>query len=112
VNRRTWAFVAAGLVVAVVLAFGVSRFASSQPDGLEKVAADKALDTGEEAHTFGDGPLADYSAKGIDDPGLSTGVAGLIGVAVVFVVGAGLVWGARAIGRRPPVESTAGAGTV
>jgi cobalt/nickel transport system permease protein len=89
-NVTIGAFVGAGLVVALLLAFFVSPLASSKPDGLEKVAADKNLDTGEQAHALGDGPLADYSTKGIDNASTSTGVAGILGVAVTFAVGLGL----------------------
>jgi hypothetical protein len=98
--RRSAAFVAAGLVVAAALAFGVSRWASSQPDGLEKVAADRGLDADVTDHPLADGPLADYETDGVGDPGLSTGGAGLIGVVVVFVVAGGLVWVGRSVGRR------------
>lgn len=90
-NRFSW-FIVSGIAVALVLAFGVSRFASSAPDGLERVAADKALDSGERAHDFAEGPFADYSTRGVGDPGLSTGVAGVIGVFVTFALAGGLVW--------------------
>jgi cobalt/nickel transport system permease protein len=82
--------VGAGLVVAFILAFFVSPFASSSPDGLEKVAADKGLNTGEQTHALADGPLADYAVKGVDNEKLSTGLAGVIGVTVTFAVGLGL----------------------
>lgn len=91
-SRRTVVFVVGGLAVALVLAFFVSRYASSQPDGLEKVAADEAIDVGERDHAFAEGPLADYEASGVDDPGLATGVAGVVGVAITFVVAGGVVW--------------------
>ena len=106
-NRRSWGFVVAGLVVALVLAFGVSRYASSQPDGLEKVAADHALDTGEQAHAAADGPLADYSTRGIDDAGLSTGVAGVVGVVITFALAGGLVWFEARAGRRKAAREPA-----
>src|SRR3954467_3039035 len=101
-RRRTatiGAVVATGLAVALMLAFFVSPHASSQPDGLEKVAADKGLDTGAQARP-GAGPLADYSVQGVDDSSISTGVAGVIGVAVTFVVGLGLFLVLRAVRRR------------
>jgi hypothetical protein len=91
-NRRTWAFVVGGLVVALILSFFVSRYASSQPDGLEKVAADKEIDTEERDHALAEGPFADYETTGIDDPGLATGVAGIVGVAITFVVAGGVIW--------------------
>ncbi len=92
--------IVAGLAVAFVLAFFVSPHASSSPDGLEKVAADKALDTGEKPHAFADGPFSDYAVKGVDDPGLSTGLAGLVGVSVTFVAGVGL-FALLKLGRSP-----------
>jgi hypothetical protein len=91
-RSRTLAFVLGGLAVALLLAFFVSRYASSQPDGLEKVAADKAIDTDERDHSLAEGPFADYETSGIDDPGLATGVAGVVGVAITFVVAGGVIW--------------------
>ncbi len=89
-RRSVIGLVVVGLVVAVALATFVSPFASSSPDGLEKVAADKALDTDVEAHALAGGPLADYGVEGVDNARVSTGLAGLIGVAVTFAVGFGL----------------------
>lgn len=104
-SRRTAWFVAAGLAVALVLAFGVSRWASSEPDGLERVAADQGLDAGEQPHAGSDGPFADYTTRGVEDEGLGTGVAGVVGVAVTFAAAGGLVWVAGRAGRRaPPVD--------
>jgi PDGLE domain len=91
--RRTvaiGALVAAGLVIALVLAFLVGPRASSKPDGLEKVAADQGIDTGTQDSAAGDGPLADYSVKGVDDGSISTGLAGVIGVTVTFAFGLAL----------------------
>jgi cobalt/nickel transport system permease protein len=89
-NVTIGACVAGGLLIALLLAFFVSPHASSKPDGLEKVAADKSLDSGKRAHALGDGPLADYSVKGVDDTSMSTGLAGVIGVVVTFAIGLGL----------------------
>ena len=92
-GSRRWTIgllVAGGLLVALLLAFFVSPFASSSPDGLEKVAADKAIDRDERDHALAGGPLADYSVRGVNDARLSTGLAGVVGVAVTFAVGGGL----------------------
>ena len=43
-RTTTWAVVVGGLLVALGLAFFVSRFASSSPDGLNKVAIDQGFD--------------------------------------------------------------------
>ena len=90
VRKSVVGLIIAGLIVAVLLATFVSPFASSSPDGLEKVAADKALDTEVEDHGLADGPLADYGVEGVHNERVSTGLAGLIGVAVTFAVGFGV----------------------
>lgn len=82
-------FVIAGLLVALAFAFFVSPYASSEPDGLEKVAADQGFDSTARDHTMADGPLADYVVRGVDDEGLSTGLAGIAGVVLCFAVGTG-----------------------
>ena len=99
-RRSVVGLVVVGLVVALALATFVSPFASSSPDGLDKVAADKALDADVEAHAVAGGPLADYGVDGVDNARVSTGLAGLIGVAVTFTVGFGLF----AVIRRARVE--------
>jgi hypothetical protein len=83
-------FLLGGLLVAVGLALLVSGFASGSPDGLEKVAEDKGFLETARDHLFADGPLADYTVRGIDNERLSTGVSGLIGVLVTFGVGMAL----------------------
>ena len=83
-------FVAAGLALALLLAFLVSPEASSQPDGLEKVAIDHGFADQADDHGLADSPLADYGVKGVDDERMSTGLAGVVGVAVTFALGAGL----------------------
>ena len=97
--------VVAGLAVALGLAFFVSPFASSSPDGLEKVAADKAIDRDAKDHALAGGPLADYAVDGVGDERLSTGVAGVIGVLVTFAIGTGLFVGLRAVRRRDAARS-------
>ena len=81
---------AVGLSIAVVLAFFVSPHASSQPDGLNRVAIDNGFAETESSHALDEAPTAGYAVKGIDDERLSTGLAGLIGVSVTFAVCAGL----------------------
>jgi hypothetical protein len=83
-------FVAAALLVALALAFFVSPHASNEPDGLSKVANEEHIDRRVRPHALAGMPTSGYSVKGIDDPGLSSGVAGVIGVVVVFVAGVGL----------------------
>lgn len=103
-TRSTRSFLLVALAVTLLLAFGVSRYASSEPDGLEKVAADHTLDAHERPHTLDDAPLAGYQTRGVGDSGLSTGLSGVVGVAATFTIGAGLVW---LVGRRRRKEDDA-----
>ena len=84
------AFIVGGLLVALALAFLIGPVASSEPDGLDKVALDEGFAGAEEAHALDDIPTAGYEVRGIDDDRLSTGVAGAIGVTVTFAAAAGL----------------------
>ena len=83
-------FLLGGLLVVLGLAMLVSGFASSAPDGLEKVATDKGFLETARDHLFADSPLADYAVKGVGNERLSTGLSGLIGVLVTFGVGLAL----------------------
>lgn len=83
-------FIAVGLVVAGGLALFVSPRASSQPDGLERVAEDQGFAEGAEDHALAEGPTVDDTVEGVDDEGLRTGLSGLIGIAVTFAVAGGL----------------------
>ena len=100
-----FAFVAVGLAVAAALVILVAPRASSSPDGLEKVAADKGIDADAREHAFSGGPLADYGTSGVDDESVGTIVAGLVGVAATFVVCGGLVFLIRRRGGSSPAPA-------
>ncbi|MEU9038269.1 energy-coupling factor ABC transporter permease [Streptomyces sp. NPDC048352] len=100
-TRTLWL---SGLVTALVLAGFVSFYASASPDGLEKVAADKGIDTKVEEHAAAGSPLADYSVKDVTDARLSGGLAGVIGVGSTVAVGTGVFWVVR---RRRAQDLTA-----
>ncbi|MGW7348812.1 energy-coupling factor ABC transporter permease [Streptomyces sp. NPDC054854] len=93
-----------GLATALVLAGVVSFYASANPDGLEKVAADKGIDAKVEDHAAADSPLADYGVKDVENARLSGGLAGVIGVGVTVLVGTGIFWSVR---RRRAEDLTA-----
>lgn len=88
-------FVLVGLGVALILAFFVSPLASSEPDGLERVAIDQGFDGNAAEHAMAGGPLADYAVTGVDSSWLSTGLSGVIGVGLCFVLAAVLVLAIR-----------------
>jgi cobalt/nickel transport protein len=94
-------FFAVALVVSLLVAGVASHYASSQPDGLERVAEQTGfIDSAEDSATA-DSPLADYRASGVDDRRVSGGLAGVIGVVVMLVLSTGLFWLVR---RREPAD--------
>ncbi|MEU0954231.1 energy-coupling factor ABC transporter permease [Streptomyces niveus] len=91
-SRSPRGLLAAGLGTALLLAGVVSFYASANPDGLEKVAADKGFDKKVEEHAAADSPLADYGIADISDSRLSGGLAGVIGVGATVAVGSGIFY--------------------
>lgn len=83
-------FLIAGFIASLFLAGVVSFYASSNPDGLEKVAGDIGFSETAKENTNSDGILADYGVKGIDNPRLSTGAAGVVGVVATAAISTGL----------------------
>jgi hypothetical protein len=100
-DRRSLAlFLAGGLIVALGLAFFVSPYASSSPDGLERVAIEKGFAGTARDHPLSDGPLAGYQVRGVGDERLATGLSGVIGVAITFGVGMILFGALRTVRAR------------
>lgn len=96
---KTRVLVALALALAVGLATAVAPFASSSPDGLERVAADEAfLDRAHPAAVHERSPIAGYAFPGIGDERVATGAAGFAGTLLVLVIGHGLT---RVLRRRP-----------
>lgn len=87
-SRRT--FLVSFFLVSLLVAGGLSFYASSHPDGLEYVAEQTGfLETADE-HDAADSPFADYGTSGVDDARLSGGLAGVVGVLVTLGVMGGL----------------------
>lgn len=78
-----------GLTVALFLAIVLSPFASSWPDGLEKVAGDKGFLSKCEGKPALAAPVPDYAWPGVKSEHSATRVAGAVGTLVVFA----LAWG-------------------
>ena len=94
--------VVVGLAVSLALAGGVSYYASSHPDGLEKVAGDVGfLDTAKES-AVKDSPLAGYGVAGVKSERISNGLAGVIGVASTAAISFGLFYGLRRFKKDKP----------
>ena len=87
--------VVVGLAVSLVLAAGVSYYASSHPDSFEKSAGEIGfLDTEEDSPLAGS-PLAEYGVAGVDNERLSGGLAGVIGVTSTAAISFGIFYALR-----------------
>jgi cobalt/nickel transport protein len=96
-TKRDFKFYAIFFAAALVLAAVFSFYASSSPDGLEKVAGDIGfLDTAKD-HANSDFALADYGVAGVENERFSVGLAGTIGVVTTGVVAVVLF---MALGRK------------
>jgi hypothetical protein len=78
--RDRWWLV--GLAIAALVVIVLAPLASAEPDGLERVAADAGFIDRAQAAIYD--LLPDYTIPGVDNAVLSTVIAGLVGVAIVF----------------------------
>lgn len=91
-KKGVWVLVGVGLVVSLFLAGFVSFYASSEPDGLEKVAEEQGFLATAQDSANATLPTADYGIAGVDSERLSGGLAGVLGIVVMAVIGFGLFW--------------------
>jgi PDGLE domain len=86
-------FFVLAFAVAVGLSVAVSPFASSSPDGLDKVAHEKGFSGDGTVHAIQeDSPIPGYAFPGIDNPRVATGLAGFVGTLAVALVALGIGW--------------------
>lgn len=95
--KKSWLVI---IVVGLAIALGVtllSPWASSEPDGLERVAEDKGfIDEGNDpAYQV----IADYVFPGVENERLATVLAGVVGVVVVAGISLGAGFGLWALSR-------------
>ncbi len=88
--KKTNTFILIGIVVSLFFAGIISNFASGSPDGLEKVAEDTGFIETAQDSAVATSPLADYGVSIVENEFLSTGLSGVIGVAVTALVAFGL----------------------
>ena len=85
-NKSLKNFYLSFFFVALFLAGVISFYASSSPDGLEKVAEEIGfIDTAQDS-AVANSPLSDYGVVGIANERLSVGISGIIGVIITGIV--------------------------
>lgn len=103
-RSRPTRFIVAGIVVAFVLAGVASYYASGYPDGLTAAAQQLGFIETEQTHARGGSTFAGYATEGVENDRLSGGIAGIVGVAITFVVGGLLFFALRGRGDDPPQQ--------
>ena len=90
-KRRLDGFVWVGFGIALLLALLLSPFASTSPDGLEKIAETKGFsEKGESWKFWKHAPLSDYTLPWIKNEKVSTALSGLIGTLAIFFITIGI----------------------
>jgi len=98
VKRRMLWFALGSMAAAIALAGLISPFASTSPDGLERVATAKGfIEKGEGDPAWKWMPIPDYALPGIKNGSLATASAGIIGTLAAFGCGYGI---ARVLKRK------------
>jgi cobalt/nickel transport protein len=85
--------IVSGMVLAIGVALFVSPWASSLPDGLERVAEDLGFikkAEGPRVASWGKSPIPDYKVPGIQNEQWATGLAGLLGTIAIAAAGWGI----------------------
>jgi len=98
-------FAVAALTVALLVAAFASPFASTKPDGLNKVAMDHGFDRQARASATSGSPLAGYAVTSVDDDRVSKGLSGIAGVAITLAVAGALFGGTWLVVRRRQASS-------
>jgi hypothetical protein len=111
VKTSTRITIITGFVVALLLAGIVSFYASSEPDGLNKVAADKGFNQHEKTHDADDSPFAGYATHGVSNGRISGGLAGVVGVVITFGIGGAVAYALRRRGGQSGSPDTPAATT-
>ena len=98
-RNPTAALVIVGIAIALLITL-FSPFASSSPDGLERVAEDKAfIDTAKDAPYE---LIADYVFPWVDNEDAATILSGIVGVGIVAGVTFTLALGLQRLSSRSP----------
>ena len=97
-KRLAW-FLGIGLLATLLIAGGLSLFASGDPDGLERVSIDAGFDETAADHALSESPLANYGVSGVEGKA-GNSLAGIIGVAATLALTLGLLYGMARYRRR------------
>jgi cobalt/nickel transport protein len=86
-EKKTITFVTVGIIAALVIAVFISPFASSFPDGLEKIAENFGfIEKAQNAISDNVFLIPDYTFSAVDNPLWQGALAGLFGVLIILAI--------------------------
>ncbi len=90
-KKRLEGWIWVGLGISLLVALFLSPFASTSPDGLEKVAEMKGFkERGEGWKLWKHAPMANYAIPWIKNEKVSTALSGILGTVAIFLIAFGL----------------------
>jgi len=95
--------VTVGVATALIITL-FSPFASSSPDGLERVAEDKGFIQTQKSPPYE--IIADYAFPWVENEKAATVLAGMTGVLIVAGLTSGLAFGLQRLGKRTPAGTS------
>lgn len=103
-NSRKSPFFLIALLTTLFVAGVLSGFASSNPDGFEKVTENYKIEESE-TKAWNHAPMVDYAVPGIESETLSTGLSGIAGTLIMLALGFSL---ARFAQKKPELSPEVG----
>lgn len=100
-SKSKSSFVLAALIVTFLVAGVLSGFASSSPDGFEKVTSQYQIEESE-TKAWNHAPMVDYAIPGVESEALSTGLSGIAGTLIMLALGFAL---ARFAQKKPELST-------
>ena len=90
-KKRLDGWIWMGLGISLLVALFLSPFASTSPDGLEKVAEIKGFkERGQGWRLWKHAPLREYAIPWIKNEKVSTALSGILGTITIFLIAFGL----------------------
>jgi len=87
-DKKTKQFIIGGIIAAILIAIVSAFLASNDPDGLEK-SIEEILPDFEDNHLI-ESPMSDYIFPPVGESPISSSIAIIVGVIIVFILAYGL----------------------
>jgi len=87
-DKRTKRLIIGGIVAAILIGILSAFIASSDPDGLEK-SIEEILPDFEDDHII-ESPMPDYNVPSVGENPISSSIAIIVGIIIVFILAYGL----------------------